>query len=120
VNVSILSNLSLVIPCVVNAAPFPDVTWLKDGGEVNLTARVSIQRYDASLRFENQTVEDSGSYQCILTNSEGDASSDVADIVVLGKEWSCPSWFGSRSAALRYVTVKLSYPPPMLHEIAHS
>ena len=84
-NVSILSNLTLVIPCVVNAAPFPDVTWLKDGMEVNLTTRVNIQRYDASLRFENQTVEDSGSYQCLLTNSEGSTSSSVGVIVVLGE-----------------------------------
>ena len=84
-NVSILSNLTLVIPCVVNAAPFPDVTWLKDGMEVNRTTRVNIQRYDASLRFENQTVEDSGSYQCLLTNSEGSTSSSVGDIVVLGE-----------------------------------
>ena len=61
------------------------MVWLKDGEEVNLTSRVSIQRYDAALRFENQSVEDSGHYQCILSNSEGSTSSDIAAIVVLGK-----------------------------------
>ncbi len=84
-NMSILSNLTLVIPCGVNAAPFPVVVWIKDDEVVNYTERVSIRRYDAALRFINQSVEDSGTYQCIVSNSEGSNSSELATIQVLGK-----------------------------------
>lgn len=84
-NVTLLSNISLVIPCGVDAAPFPEVTWTKDGMAINFTLRVHISRYDAALVFESQGVEDSGDYQCSLTNLNGTAESNVATIVVLGE-----------------------------------
>lgn len=52
---------------------------------VNLTSRVHIERYDAALRFESQSMEDSGNYQCVLRNDLGNISSNTAAIVVLGK-----------------------------------
>lgn len=83
-NSTILSNVSLTIPCGLNAAPFPEVVWTKDGTVVNFTSRVYISRYDATLRFASQGVEDSGEYQCMLENVNGTAESSVATIIVLG------------------------------------
>ena len=53
---------------------------------VNFTVRVHISRYDATLRFESQGVEDSGEYQCLLVNGNGTAESDIATITVLGEQ----------------------------------
>ena len=53
---------------------------------LNYTSRVRISRYDATLRFESHGVDDSGDYQCLVSNVNGTDQSSVASVVVLG-EW---------------------------------
>ena len=83
-NTTLLSNASLVIPCEIDSAPFPDVIWRKDDDVIDLTSRVHISRYSAALQFESFGIDDSGVYQCILMNGNGTAESYTGNIIVLG------------------------------------
>ena len=85
-NTTLLSNQTLVIPCQVTAgAPFPEVTWTRDGTVVNLTERVFLQRYSASLRFNSLLLEDTGQYACYVENVNGNVQSETGLITVLGE-----------------------------------
>ena len=85
-NSTLLSNQTLVITCRVSAgAPFPSVVWTRNGVAVDLTERVRLQQYSASLQFESLVLEDSGEYACYLENVNGSVQSDSGLITVLGK-----------------------------------
>ena len=85
-NATLLSNQTLTITCQVTAgAPFPDVVWTRDGVAVNLTERVHLQQYSASLQFESLELGDSGEYACYVENVNGSAQSDSGFITILGK-----------------------------------
>ena len=84
-NVTLLSNLTLTISCVVDGAPFPAVVWRKNGEVVDLTRRVHLEdTYSASLFFESLELSDSGVYDCSVENSEGTNESSDGEITVLG------------------------------------
>ena len=84
-NATLLSNQTLIISCQVAAgAPFPDVVWTKDGVTVNLTERVYLPRYSASLQFESLELEDSGEYACYIENVNGSTQSESGVITILG------------------------------------
>ena len=85
-NATLLSNQTLTITCQVTAgAPFPDIVWTRDGVAVNLTERVHLQQYSASLQFESLELGDSGEYVCYLENVNGSAQSDSGFITILGE-----------------------------------
>ena len=85
-NVTLLTNQTLIITCQVTAgAPFPDVVWTRDGVTVNLTERVYLQQYSASLQFESLELGDSGEYACYVENVNGSTQSDSGFITILGK-----------------------------------
>ena len=91
-NATLLSNQTLTISCQVTAgAPFPEVVWTRDGAPVNLTERVHLQQYSASLQFESLELGDSGEYACYMENVNGSAQSDSGFITILGnsREFSC-------------------------------
>ena len=76
----------LIVPCQVTAgAPFPDVVWTRDGMVVNLTERVFLQRYSASLRFTTLELEDTGEYACYVENVNGSVQSESGLVTILGE-----------------------------------
>ena len=66
-------------------APFPDVVWTRDGVVVNLTERVYLQRYSASLRFTSLELVDTGEYVCYVENVNGSAQSESGLVTILGE-----------------------------------
>lgn len=85
-NSTLLSNITLTITCQVNGAPFPDVTWTKDGETVDITTRVHLaSTFSASLFFESLELSDSGEYECSVENINGTDVSSPGEIVILGK-----------------------------------
>jgi hypothetical protein len=84
-NATLLSNLTLTVTCQVTAgAPFPEVVWTRDGVAVNLSERVRLQQYSASLQFESLELGDSGEYACYVENVNGSAQSESGFITILG------------------------------------
>ena len=81
---SILSNATLSLVCDLDGAPFPDVTWTKDGETFNFTERVYTRLYSASLQFDSLELGDSGVYQCFAANMDDSVESNNATLLVLG------------------------------------
>ena len=52
---------------------------------VNLTERVYLQRYSASLRFTSLELEDTGEYVCYIENVNGSAQSESGLVMILGE-----------------------------------
>ena len=80
----LLSNETLVLQCRVDAAPFPDVLWTQNGQPVNLTERVFLAQFSASLEFATLELNDSGTYRCRVENLNGSAASETAELNILG------------------------------------
>ena len=89
---TILSNATLSLVCDLDGAPFPDVTWTKDGETFNFTERVYTRMYSASLQFDSLELSDSGVYQCFAANMDGSVESNNATLLVLGGS-SCTAAF---------------------------
>lgn len=85
-NDSILTNRSYHLTCTVTGAPFPEVTWIKDGVELNYTSRIYTSLYNASLTITNVELTDDGVYQCVVDNERGTDSSLEATLVVQGND----------------------------------
>ena len=85
-NDSILTNRSYHLACIVTGAPFPEVTWIKDGVELNYTSRVFTSLYNASLTLTNVQLTDAGVYQCVIDNDYGTNSSLEATLIVQGND----------------------------------
>uniref|UniRef100_A0A1X7T9W5 Ig-like domain-containing protein n=1 Tax=Amphimedon queenslandica TaxID=400682 RepID=A0A1X7T9W5_AMPQE len=81
-NDSILTNRTYHLTCTVTGAPFPEVTWIKDGVELNYTSRVYTSLYNASLTITNVELTDDGVYQCVIDNESGTDSSLEATLTV--------------------------------------
>jgi len=67
----------VLLTCDAIGQPRPDVTWLKDGVELETSGRrYSVQR-SGSLQLTAVSVNDSGLYECIARNDAGTARRDV-------------------------------------------
>ena len=82
----ILTDRAFSLTCIVDGAPFPDITWLKNGLPVQYSSRVSHQLYNASLDFTVTQLEDAGEYQCVATNLNGTASSVNVTLKLTGEQ----------------------------------
>jgi len=83
---TILSNVTLSLVCDLDGAPFPEVSWTKDGDIFNFTERVHLGVYSASLQFDSLELGDSGVYRCFAVNMNGSAESSNATLLVLGED----------------------------------
>ena len=81
----ILTNRVFTLDCNLDSAPFPEVTWTRDGVVVNYTERVFLQQYSAALQFADVRLEDAGIYQCFVTNINGSANSTTAILTIAGQ-----------------------------------
>jgi len=64
----------VLLRCDVIGQPRPEVTWLKDGAEVD-SGRV--ERRSGALQLTAVTVNDSGLYECVASNEAGTARREV-------------------------------------------
>jgi leucine-rich repeat/fibronectin type-III domain-containing protein 5 len=81
-NDSILTDAPYSLEIVIDGAPFPDVTWTRDGTPVNYTERVFVSGYDASLLFALVTNDDAGIYGVSLSNIYGEEESVIITLMV--------------------------------------
>ena len=81
----ILTNRVFTLDCNLAGAPFPEVTWTRDGVEVNYTERVFLQQYSGALQFADVVLEDAGTYQCFAININGSANSTTAVLTIAGQ-----------------------------------
>lgn len=86
---SVLTDAPYSLEIVIDGAPFPDVTWNRDGEPLIYTERVFVSGYDASLMFTTITNGDTGVYSVSLVNINGGAESINVTLSVTGKLVTC-------------------------------
>ena len=66
---------NLSIPCRPEAAPFPEISWLQNGGAINpstdIDARVRLM-INGDLRIRDLTTGDQGVFECRAANQFGE------------------------------------------------
>lgn len=74
-------NGNITIPCRPEAAPTPEITWLKNGSPIGLRTGLEVL-YNGDLRIKGVQMSDEGLYTCKATNVNGEASSHCALTVI--------------------------------------
>ncbi|KAM4737433.1 neural cell adhesion molecule L1.2 isoform 2-T2 [Anableps anableps] len=67
-----LRGQTVELECIVQGLPTPEITWLKKEGELDESRTVK-EMFDRRLRLNNISESDSGEYQCIAKNTQGNA-----------------------------------------------
>lgn len=65
----------LRIECRPEAAPYPDITWFRNGGSLNPSDNTEDRVYmttSGELVIKDLTSADQGTYECVATNSLGE------------------------------------------------
>lgn len=78
--ITTLDGNSVTLVCEVSGVPVPQITWVKDGAEV--------QKGGKSYTIESAVRSDSGSYTCVATNIAGGVKA-TSQLNVLGKQFEC-------------------------------
>ncbi|KAL4221759.1 Contactin-3 [Mactra antiquata] len=82
------------IPCGVEGAPTPDITWLKNGSPLSVIAGDTIGKFGMTLLndlvFNNIDFTDQGRYTCKGTNMYGEAENSTFITVIRGITISIP------------------------------
>ncbi|XP_039300274.1 LOW QUALITY PROTEIN: protogenin-like, partial [Nilaparvata lugens] len=68
------------IECEAKGNPLPDIVWLKNGQTLRINGRVSAR--NQSLVLSNSVPDDSGVYQCVLSNGVGAGAWAAARVLV--------------------------------------
>lgn len=64
--------LTLAVFTLLLLSPTPEITWLKKEGELD-ESRTTKSMFDRHLTIKNISESDSGEYQCIAKNTQGNA-----------------------------------------------
>ena len=80
----ILTSRTFTLVCAIDGAPFPQVTWTKDGEVLVYTDRVYLDQFNASLQFADVFLEDVGVYQCLASSTNSSVESANATLTVTG------------------------------------
>ncbi|PSN29187.1 hypothetical protein C0J52_25667 [Blattella germanica] len=85
--IAIEPNKIAVFTCKVEGYPFPELTWYRNGIEIQPTSRIVSKIFEstATLEISDVTPDDVGNYTCQASNPAGVASS-TANLVVIEKE----------------------------------
>ncbi|KAL0979469.1 hypothetical protein UPYG_G00185480 [Umbra pygmaea] len=65
-----LTGQTVVLPCVAQGEPSPDISWYHNGRPVGV-------RYTAALRIHRASLSDRGTYICVANNTAGQDSMEV-------------------------------------------
>ena len=80
-NVTTLANTSITITCPTAGIPKPVVTWTKDGREISVGERYTVQK-DGSLLISEANEEDDARYTCTAYSVAGkDSATSVVKVV---------------------------------------
>ena len=82
-DVSALLNTSVTIRCQASGVPQPTITWYKNGQELLLNERLSVDEED-SLTITETRSEDSDRYTCAAENTAGQANA-FTDVAIVGR-----------------------------------
>ncbi|XP_066543242.1 neuronal cell adhesion molecule a isoform X14 [Amia ocellicauda] len=66
----VLRGQVLEIECIAEGLPTPDITWIKESGELP-SKRTSYESFNKTLKIVDVTEADAGSYRCTARNSMG-------------------------------------------------
>jgi len=72
----------VVLECLSNGSPKPKIRWIKDGISLTLSNRHFFTAENQLLVIMEANTEDSGNYQCEISNSLG-VNTQKADILVM-------------------------------------
>ena len=72
--------------CDAAGDPPPELEWRKDGLPLESTERISFQKNRQILILEQLRREDSGSYQCVATNTVGNVTT-ATNLSIFGMCW---------------------------------
>lgn len=78
--ITTLDGNSITLVCEVSGVPVPQITWVKNGTEV--------QKGGKSYTIQSVVRSDSGSYTCVATNIAGEAKA-TSQLIVRGKQLEC-------------------------------
>jgi len=81
-------NKTAVFTCQVNGHPFPELTWYRNGVEIQPTSQTVFKVFEstATLEISSVTPDDVGNYTCQASNPAGIATS-TANLLVIGMCW---------------------------------
>lgn len=80
-NVTALANTSITITCPNTGIPKPVVTWTKDGREISVGERYTVQN-DGSLLISEADEQDDARYTCTADSVAGkDSATSVVKVV---------------------------------------
>lgn len=75
----------LVLECVLEANPYPEITWYHGSKVITESARHKQTRqetgpntYTLTLEIHGPTVEDGGTYRCNALNEKGESNANIA------------------------------------------
>ncbi|XP_013872418.1 neuronal cell adhesion molecule a isoform X2 [Austrofundulus limnaeus] len=66
----VLKGETLVLECIAEGLPTPDVSWYRDDGQP-LSSRTSFENFKKTLKISNVDEDDAGVYRCTATNKLG-------------------------------------------------
>ena len=81
-------NKTALFTCQVDGYPFPELTWYRNGVEIQPTSRTVFKVFEstATLEISSVTPDDVGNYTCQASNPAGIATS-TANLLVIGTCW---------------------------------
>ena len=84
-NPKVVINQTTVINCPAEGKPSPEITWYKNGIQLDATLqkRHEILAGGRQLRVKGAQLTDAGTYQCLAVNKAGEDSVDF-QLTVLG------------------------------------
>ncbi|XP_067346740.1 neuronal cell adhesion molecule a isoform X8 [Channa argus] len=82
----VLRGENLVLECIAEGLPTPDISWQKDGGELP-TSRLSFHNFNKMLKISDVNEADAGNYRCTATNNMGTAHHIIKVTVKASPFW---------------------------------
>ncbi|XP_077889701.1 neural cell adhesion molecule L1-like protein isoform X2 [Ictidomys tridecemlineatus] len=86
-SVSVLRGDTLLLECFAEGLPTPQVEWTKLAGDLP-KGRETKENYGKTLKIENVSYQDKGSYRCTASNDLGTASHNFRVIVEEPPHWT--------------------------------
>lgn len=81
-----------ILPCVTAGEPRPDVSWRKNGLDIDFYSLANDHSYllepSGSLYVPQVTVADAGRFMCVVENAAGFVTKEL-ELVVYGKASMC-------------------------------
>ena len=84
----IIDEGDLLLTCNATGNPTPSISWTKDGSLINASGdpRISFIEENTKLSITNVSAADDGQYQCVASNSLGNATSNTAILDVQSRK----------------------------------